>query len=185
MKPFLLHQPAGRSDSVPGPLLAGELHGHEAYWRQIGDDVVQVSPLYAGARFFWCRTTSRPTRSRRCPTSCGRSCPIGWPSSSCRAPLLRGADHALSGARPRVRPDEVVWSYRVGDLADHLDRQRSDHRPGLVRHPLWQPQHLNEVHQLRPLDDPLGVIPPPHQAWLTANRAAFERPPARTLRRAP
>ena len=42
------------------------------------------------------------------------------------------------------------------------------------------PQHLNEVHQLRPLDDPLGVIPPPDQAWLTANRAAFERPPART-----
>ena len=23
------------------------------------------------------------------------------------------------------------------------------------------PQHLNEVHQLRPLDDPLGVIPRP------------------------
>jgi hypothetical protein len=41
------------------------------------------------------------------------------------------------------------------------------------------PQHLNEVHQLRPLDDPLGVIPP-DQAWLTANHAAFERPPART-----
>ncbi len=33
---------------------------------------------------------------------------------------------------------------------------------------------------LRPLDDPLGVIPPPDQAWPTANRAAFERPPART-----
>ena len=42
------------------------------------------------------------------------------------------------------------------------------------------PQHLNEVHQHRQLDDPLGVIPPPDQAWLTANRAAFERPPART-----
>ena len=27
--------------------------GHEAYWRQIEDDVVQVSPLYDGARFFW------------------------------------------------------------------------------------------------------------------------------------
>jgi glycine betaine/proline transport system substrate-binding protein len=57
--------------------------------------------------------------------------------------------------------DEVGWSYRIGDLADHLDRQRSDRRPGLVRHPLWQPQHLNEVHQLRPLDDPPGVIPRP------------------------
>jgi len=39
------------------------------------------------------------------------------------------------------------------------------------------PQHLNEVHQHRQLDDPLGVIPPPDQAWLTANRAAFDRPP--------
>ena len=26
---------------------------HEAYWRQIEDDVVQVSQLYDGARFFW------------------------------------------------------------------------------------------------------------------------------------
>ena len=42
------------------------------------------------------------------------------------------------------------------------------------------PQHLNEVHQLRPLDNPLGVIPPPDQTWLTANRAAFERLRART-----
>jgi len=49
MKPFLLHQPAGRSDSGTGPLLAGELHGHDAYWLQIEDDVVQVSPLYDGA----------------------------------------------------------------------------------------------------------------------------------------
>ena len=49
MKPFLLPQPAGRSDSGTGPLLAGELHGHDAYWLQIEDDVVQVSPLYDGA----------------------------------------------------------------------------------------------------------------------------------------
>ena len=27
--------------------------GHEAYWRQIEDDVVQVSQLCDGARFFW------------------------------------------------------------------------------------------------------------------------------------
>ena len=46
--------------------------------------------------------------------------------------------------------------------------------------PPWQARHLNEVHQVRPLDDPLGVFPPPDQTWLTANRAAFERLPART-----
>ena len=183
MKPFLLHQPAGRSDSGTGPLLAGELHGHEAYWRQIGHDVVQVSPLYDGARFFWCRTTSRPTRCAARPRAAGGDRSDGHPRRAGHHPR-RGADHAHSGARPRVRPDEVGWSYRVGWQIISTVNARITARDWFVTRS-GSPQHLNEVHQLRPLDDPLGVIPPPDQAWLTANRAAFERPPARTLRRAP
>jgi glycine betaine/proline transport system substrate-binding protein len=101
MKPFLLHQPAGRSDSGPGPLLAGELHGHEAYWRQIGDDVVQVSPLYAGARFFWCRTTSRPTRCAARPRAAGGDRSDGHPR--------RAGHHPCAGLT--MRSQELVREY--------------------------------------------------------------------------
>jgi len=61
------------------PLLArGELQlfadswlpgGHGTYWEQIRDRVVEVAPLFDGARFFWaCRVTSRPTWCPPCPT---------------------------------------------------------------------------------------------------------------------
>jgi glycine betaine/proline transport system substrate-binding protein len=46
--------------------------------------------------------------------------------------------------------------------------------------PLWQPQYLNDIHDMRPLDDQLGVFPPPDRASLVAHRAAFSRLPERT-----
>jgi glycine betaine/proline transport system substrate-binding protein len=46
--------------------------------------------------------------------------------------------------------------------------------------PLWQPQYLNDVHDLRPLDDPRGVFPPPDRASLVAHRDAVERLPGHT-----
>ena len=36
------------------------------------------------------------------------------------------------------------------------------------------------MHDLRPLDDPRNVFPPPDRAWLTGSRAAFEQLPERT-----
>jgi Substrate binding domain of ABC-type glycine betaine transport system len=46
--------------------------------------------------------------------------------------------------------------------------------------PPWEPQYLNDVHDLRVLNDPRGVFPPPDQSWVTANRAAFARLPETT-----
>ena len=79
---------------------------HEAYWRQIEDDVVQVSQLYDGARFFWAVPDYvpadqvaalpglvRPEVTERMATLVVQGTTPG-----------RGADDALSGARPLVRP---------------------------------------------------------------------------------
>ena len=80
----------------------GELHlfadswlpgGHGTYWEQIRDQVVEVAPLFDGARFFWAVPgyvpadlvvgAARPRPAR------GRS--RGWRRSSCRArPPARG-----------------------------------------------------------------------------------------------
>ena len=45
---------------------------------------------------------------------------------------------------------------------------------------MWQPQYLNEVHDLRPLDDPRGCFPPPDRASLVAHRDSFDRVPEHT-----
>ena len=181
MKPFSLHQPAGRSDSGTGPLLAGELHGHEAYWRQIEDDVVQVGPLSDGALFCWAvpdyvpadqvaalPDLVRPEVTERMATLVVQGTTPGAELTMRTQELVR--EYGL---------DEVGWSYRVGDLAYHLDRQRSDRRPGLVRHPLWQPQHLKRGPPAPAAGRPAGRDPPARPGLADREPAAFERLPAR------
>jgi glycine betaine/proline transport system substrate-binding protein len=77
--------------------------------------------------------------------------------------------------------DETGWSHRIGDLQAII--RTVDERIAVgdwFVTPLWQPQYLNEVHDLRPLDDPRGVFPPPDRASLVAHRDAFDRLPERT-----
>jgi glycine betaine/proline transport system substrate-binding protein len=77
--------------------------------------------------------------------------------------------------------DEAGWSYEIGDLGAiiaTIDGRIAAHDWFVT--PLWEPQYLNDVHDLRPLADPRGVFPPPDTAWLTANRDAFDRLPRRT-----
>jgi glycine betaine/proline transport system substrate-binding protein len=77
--------------------------------------------------------------------------------------------------------DEVGWSYRIGDLQAVIRTVDDRIAAGdWFVTPLWQPQYLNEVHDLRPLDDPRGVFPPPDRASLVAHRDALDRLPERT-----
>ena len=77
--------------------------------------------------------------------------------------------------------DEAGWSHEIGDLQAIIRTvdERIAAGDWFVT-PLWQPQYLNEVHDLRPLDDPRGVFPPPDRASLVAHRDAFDRLPERT-----
>lgn len=175
------------------PLLGeGELHlfasswlpgGHGAYWEPIRSAVVQVSPLYDGARFFWAvpgyvpadlvsalPDLVRPEVTERMATLVVQGTTPGAGLTMRSQELVR--EYGL---------DEAGWSYRIGDLAAiirTIDNRIADGDWFVT--PLWQPQYLNDVHELRPLDDPRGVFPPPDQAWLTASRPAFERLPERT-----
>ena len=76
---------------------------------------------------------------------------------------------------------EAGWSHEIGDLRAIIRtvEERIGAGDWFVT-PLWQPQYLNEVHDLRPLDDPRGVFPPPDRASLVAHRGAFDRLPERT-----
>jgi glycine betaine/proline transport system substrate-binding protein len=175
------------------PLLgAGGLHlfasswlpgGHGAYWEQIRDRVATVSPLYDGARFFWAVPGYVPAEL---VTELGD---LARPEVTARMATLV-VQGTTPGAGLTMRSQELVreygldaagWSYRIGDLAAIINNINGRIANGdWFVTPLWQPQYLNDVHDLRPLEDPRGVFPAPDRAWLTANRVAFERLPEHT-----
>lgn len=175
------------------PLLgSGEVHlfatswlpgGHGLYWKDVREQALQVAPLYDGARFFWAVPDYVPADQVAALADLARPEVVER-----MATLVVQGTTAGAGLTVRSRQvvtdyglDEAGWSYRVGSLADIVRTvdQRVAAREWFVT-PLWQPQYLNEVHPLRPLDDPRGVFPAPDRATLTANRAAFERLPERT-----
>jgi glycine betaine/proline transport system substrate-binding protein len=157
--------------------------GHGVYWQRIHDRVQQVSALYDGARFFWAvpayvpadQVTALPDLAR--PEVTARMASLVVQGTTPGAGLTMRSQQVITD----YGLDRAGWSYRIGDLQQIIQtvNGRIIAQDWFVT-PLWQPQYLNEVHRLRPLDDPRGVFPPPDQAWLTANSAAFERLPERT-----
>lgn len=157
--------------------------GHGRYWPGISDRALQVTPLYDGARFFWAVPDYIPA-----------DLVAALPDLARREVVERMATLVVQGTTPGAgltarslqlvtdyELDRAGWSYKIGSFAEIIDtvEARIAAREWFVT-PLWQPLYLNEVHALRPLDDPRGVFPPPDGAWLTANREAFERLPERT-----
>lgn len=175
------------------PLLAdGELDlfadswlpgGHGTYWAQISDRVVEVAPLFEGARFFWAvpgyvpadqvaelSDLARPEVTERMATLVVQGTTAGAGLTMRSQQLV--ADYGL---------DEAGWSHRIGDIHAIIDTVNDRIAAGdWFVTPLWQPQYLNDVHELRPLADPLGVFPPPDRASLVAHRGAWDRLPERT-----
>lgn len=175
------------------PLLArGELDlfadswlpgGHAAYWEQVRDRVVEVAALFEGAEFFWAvpgyvpadqvariSDLARPEVTAKMATLVVQGTTAGAGLSTRSQQLL--AEYGL---------DRAGWSHRIGDIhaiIDTINARIAAHEWFVT--PLWQPQYLNEAHDLRPLLDELGVFPPPDRASLLAHRGAFERLPERT-----
>jgi glycine betaine/proline transport system substrate-binding protein len=157
--------------------------GHGVYWDQICDRVVEIVPLFNGARFFWAvpgyvpanevatlEDLARPEVIERMATLVVQGTTPGAGLTMRSQQLVR--DYGL---------DKAGWHHVIGDLQAIIRTidERIAAKEWFVT-PLWQPQYLNDVHDLRPLDDPLGVFPPPDRASLVAHRAAFDWLPART-----
>lgn len=170
----------------------GELHlfadswlpgGHAVYWEKIQDRVVEVGPLFDGARFYWAvpgyvpadlvsalPDLARPEVIVRMTTLVVQGTTPGAGLTMRSQQLVR--DYGL---------DDLGWRHEIGDLAAIISTVDARIAAGdWFVTPLWQPQYLNDVHDLRPLGDPRGVFPPPDRASLIAHRDAFDRIPAHT-----
>jgi glycine betaine/proline transport system substrate-binding protein len=173
-------------------LACGELHlfadswlpgGHAAYWAEIRDRVVEVAPLFEGARFFWAvpgyipadLVSALPDLVK--PEVLARMTTLVVQGTTPGAGLTMRSQQLVHD----YGLDEAGWSHEIGNLQAIIRTVDARIAAGdWFVTPLWQPQYLNEVHELRPLDDPRGVFPPPDRASLVAHRDSFDRLPGPT-----
>lgn len=156
--------------------------GHEVYWEQIKDSVVEVCPLYDGGLFFWAipgyvdpevtslEDLARPEVAERFTTRVVQGTKAGAGLSMRSNQLV--VDYGL---------DKLGWSHEIGDIHAVIDTVNSRMAAGdWFATPMWQPMYLNEVHDLRPLDDPRGAFPPADRASLLAYAQSWDKLPERT-----
>ena len=144
---------------------------------------MEVAPLFDGARFFWAVPGYVPADVASALPDLTRPEVLGRMATLVVQGTTPGAGLTMR-SQQLVRDyglDEAGWSHEIGDLQAIIRTvdERIAAGDWFVT-PLWQPQYLNDVHDLRPLDDPRGVFPPPDRASLIAHRDSFDRLPGRT-----
>ena len=156
--------------------------GHAAYWDRYGAQAMEVATLYEGARFFWAVPRYVPAdavasmadlakpavaeRMTRLIQSVGAGATITTVSGRAVA------EYGLASAGYLVRP---------GTPAEWIEAyQKAFAERRWIVFPTWAPQFLNRRGDLRPLDDPRGVLGGLNRAALVAPRAAFQALPERT-----
>lgn len=153
-------------------------HGHEVYWEQIKDVVTEVAPLYDGGLFFWAVPGYVPEDVVASLTD------LAKPEVAERF-TTRMVQGTKAGAGLSMRSNRLVteygldklgWSHEIGDIWAVIDNVNTRMAAGdWFATPMWQPMFLNEVHDLRPLADPLGIFPPPDRASLLAYTTYWEQ----------
>lgn len=171
---------AGRQHLFADAWLPG---GHEVYWEQVKDDVVEVAALYEGAAFYWAVPAYLPAELVSSLTDLARPEVRGKMTTLTVQGTTAAAGLTMRGNRllETYGLAALGWHQEIGDIHAIIDtvNRRMDNGDWFVT-PLWQPQYLNEVHELRPLADPEGAFPAPDRASLLAHRGSWEALPART-----
>jgi glycine betaine/proline transport system substrate-binding protein len=142
-----------------------------------------VGTLFDGARFFWAVPGYVPADLVSALPDLTRAEVLARMTTLVVQGTTPGAGLTMRSQR-LVRDyglDEAGWSHEIGDLQAIIRTVDARIAAGdWFVTPLWQPQYLNEVHDLRPLADPRGVFPPPDRASLVAHRESFDRIPPHT-----
>ena len=156
--------------------------GHAAYWARYGANAVEVARLYEGARFFWAVPSYVPADE---VASIGD---LAKPSVAQRMTKL--IQSVGAGATITTVSDKAVTEYDLKPLGYSL-------RPGTqaewtgaynaavaeqrwIVFPTWTPQYLNRGDELRPLEDPRGVLGGVNHGSLVAPRDRLRSLPTAT-----
>jgi glycine betaine/proline transport system substrate-binding protein len=158
-------------------------HGHAVYWDRYKDAAEQLAVLYEGARFFWMVPSYVPESAvagvddlkkpevlaqmdREIP---GTGADSGLMIQSAKMMSAYGLDAAgyLLQPGPHTR-----W-------IEHYEQATRDARWFVM--PLWKPQYINKVGNMRPIDEPKGILGEPNNGTLVASKDWVARAPQRTV----
>lgn len=157
-------------------------HGHEVYWEQIKDVVTEVAPLYDGGLFFWAVPGYIPAEVASSLTDLAKPEVAEQFTTRIVQGTKAGAGLSMRSNRLVVEYglDKLGWSHEIGDIWAVIDTVNSRMAAGdWFATPMWAPMFLNDLHDLRALEDPLGLFPPPDRASLLAYTEFWERMPER------
>ncbi len=173
---------AGEMDLFADAWLPG---GHEVYWEQVKDTAVEAAVLYEGCMFYWAVPAYIPEDLVSSLED------LAKPEVAQRMTTLT-VQGTTPGAGLTMRSEKLIesyglatvgWHQEIGDLQAIIDTVNQRMNAGdWFATPLWQPQYLNDVYELRRLADPLGAFPEPDRASLLADRQSWENLPAETRR---
>ncbi|WP_431813491.1 glycine betaine ABC transporter substrate-binding protein [Kocuria sp. cx-455] len=173
---------AGDMDLFADAWLPG---GHEVYWEQVRDTAVEAAVLYEGCMFYWAVPAYIPESLISSLED------LANPEVADRMTTLT-VQGTTPGAGLTMRSEKLIesyglatvgWQQNIGDLQAIIDTMNQRMTAGdWFATPLWQPQYLNDVYDLRPLADPLGAFPAPDRASLLAHRKSWENMPEETRR---
>lgn len=156
--------------------------GHAAYWDKYGREAIEVATLYDGARFFWAVPSYVPVGEVASiadlakPAVASRMTPlvqcIGAGATITTVSRRAVVEYGLEAAGYAVRPGTPAeWTAAYSNA---IAERR------WIVFPTWTPQFLNRRGDLRPLEDPRGVLGGVNRGVLVAPRAAFAALPERT-----
>lgn len=159
--------------------------GHEVYWEQVKESAVEAAVLYEGCMFYWAVPAYIPEdlvsslEDLAKPEVVERMTTLAVQGTTPGAGLTMRSETLIES----YGLAKVGWSQEIGDLQAIIDTVNQRMSAGdWFATPLWQPQYLNDVHELRPLADPLGAFPAPDRASLLAYRQSWENLPEETRR---
>ena len=158
-------------------------HGHAVYWERHGGQAEAIAVLYEGARFAWMVPTYVSTDvvaqvddlkkpevlARMEKTIQGTGRDSGNMMVSAEAMQAYGLEQAGYRLVPGTLP-EFYGSY---------DRAIAAQRWFVM--PLWFPNFINRVGNMRPIAEPKQILGRANAGTLVANRAWVQRAPERTL----
>lgn len=157
-------------------------HSQGIFWAEIRDRAIEVGELFTGARYFWAIPCYMSTDvSVISDLSDADIVEEMTTQAIVGAPATSGLSRWSRDVLAAYDLESHGWTYESADVATVIRtvNQRMAAGDWFVT-PLWVPQYLDDVFDMKRLEDPLRVFPPADRASILAHAASFAQLPERT-----
>jgi len=152
---------------------------HQQYWEEYSKDLTLVTPLYSDAKLFWAVPEYVPESAVKSVADLAKPEVAAKMEKTIRGP---GADSGLMMRSKKLMEhyglSKAGYELSPGKAKDWIDAFNANiEAKNWFVMPLWQPQYLNKVADLRILEEPENILGEADTAWLVAHKSANAKIP--------